>query len=299
MKILITGGCGYIGSNLIPKLLKNGHKIINLDTQWFGNYLTKHKNLKNVKFDIRNISNFSFKGVKAVIHLASIANDNDTILNPNLSWETSCLATELILKKCKEYKVKRFIYASSGSVYGVRKEKKVHEKINLTPISLYNKVKMITERIVLSYKGDMDIFIFRPATVCGYSPRMRLDVSVNALTFSALKDSKIIVHGGNQIRPNIHIDDMVEIYINSLKWSSKYAGIYNCGFENYSINEIAKKISKRTGAKIIRKKIFDIRSYRLDSSKLLKIYNPKKKIEDAIKELTYLYNHRNLKLKKS
>ena len=243
MKILVTGGSGYKGSVLIPKLLKLKHKVISLDTQWFGNHLPKHKNLKNIKFDIRDIENFNFKNIDTVIHLASIANDNMSELDKNLSWETSSLATYQLLEKAVQAKVKRFIYASSGSVYGIKKEKNVVENLLLKPISLYNKVKMCTERIILSYKDKIETFIIRPATVCGYSPRMRFDVSVNALTMSALTKNKIIVHGGSQIRPNIHIDDITDLYIFLLKVNKKYNGIYNAGFENMSIKKIADLIS--------------------------------------------------------
>ena len=134
-------------------------------------------------------------------------------IDKNLSWETSVLGTELLIRHALKNKVKRIIYASSGSVYGIKKERKVNEKLSLKPISLYNKVKMCTERLILSYKKSIEVFILRPATVCGYSPRMRLDVAVNALTFSALKNKKIKVFGGSQIRPNVHIDDMVGSYI--------------------------------------------------------------------------------------
>ena len=213
MKILVTGGCGYIGTILIKQLLKIGHKVISIDTQWFGNYLPKHKNLKNIKTDIKDIEKVSLKGVNTIIHLASISNDPMAEIDKNLSWETSVLGTELLIRHALKNKVKRIIYASSGSVYGIKKERKVNEKLSLKPISLYNKVKMCTERLILSYKKSIEVFILRPATVCGYSPRMRLDVAVNALTFSALKNKKIKVFGGSQIRPNVHIDDMVESYI--------------------------------------------------------------------------------------
>ena len=279
MKILVTGGSGYKGSVLIPKLLKLKHKVISLDTQWFGNHLTKHKNLKNIKFDIRDIENFNFKNIDTVIHLASIANDNMSELDKNLSWETSSLATYQLLEKAVQAKVKRFIYASSGSVYGIKKEKNVVENLSLKPISLYNKVKMCTERIILSYKDKIETFIIRPATVCGYSPRMRFDVSVNALTMSALTKDKITVHGGSQIRPNIHIDDITDLYIFLLKVNKKFSGIYNAGFENMSIKKISELIANNLNCKVeIKKNLSDPRSYRLDSSKLLKIgFKPKKK----------------------
>ena len=296
MKIIVTGGCGYIGSVLIPKLLSMKIKVINIDTQYFGNYLKENKYLKNIKCDINNISKISFKNVYAIIHLASIANDPMAEIDKNLSWETSALGTLGLLQRAIKFKVKRFIYASSGSVYGISKKNRVDENTNLKPISLYNKVKMCTEKIVESYKNYLEIFVIRPATVCGYSPRMRYDVSVNALTFSALKYKKIKVFGGKQIRPNIHMEDMVNLYIYLLNANKKYCGIYNAGFENKSILEIAKLVKYKTKASIkVQKDKNDPRSYRLDSSKLLKIgFKPKKRIAHAIGELVEMYKNKLL-----
>jgi len=297
MKILVTGGCGYAGSVLIPKLLRDGHKVISIDTQWFGDYLPNHKNLKNIKFDIREIDKFNLKNIEVIIHLASISSDPMAELDKNLSWEVSSLATFKLLKQAVKYRVKRFIYASSGSVYGIKKEKKVVENLDLKPISLYNKVKMCTERIVMSFQNDIETFIIRPATICGYSPRMRFDLTVNVLTFSALQNKKITVFGGKQIRPNIHIDDLTDLYIFLLKVKKKFTGIYNAGFENISVLNIAKLISKITQAKIlIKKKTIDLRSYRLDSNKLINIgFKPKKKVIDAIIEIKHLYEIRKIK----
>ena len=291
MNILVTGGCGYIGTILIKKLLKLGHKVTSIDTQWFGNYLPKNKNLKNLKLDIREIEKVSLKKINLIIHLASISNDPMAEIDKNLSWETSVLGTELLMRQAIKFKVKRIIYASSGSVYGIKKEKKVHEKLSLKPISLYNKVKMSTERVILSYKDNIDVFILRPATVCGFSPRMRLDVTVNVLTFNALKNKVIKVFGGSQIRPNVHIDDMVDAYIFFINAKKKLKGIYNIGFENKSILNIAKNIKKKIDSKIsVIGNNRDPRSYRLDSSKILSVgFKPKKSIDDAISELKYMY----------
>ena len=190
MKFLITGGCGYIGTNLIPYLLKKNHKIISVDTKWFGDYLPKHKNLKNLKLDIAEINKVNIKGVDCVIHLASVSNDPMAEIDKNLSWETSALNSMRLMEHLVKNKVKRIIYASSGSVYGINNKKNITEDTELNPISLYNKVKMVTERILQSYSKSIELFIVRPATVCGFSKRMRLDVSVNALTFSALEKKK-------------------------------------------------------------------------------------------------------------
>ena len=296
MKILVTGGCGYKGSILIPKLLKLGHKVISVDTQWFGNYLINHKNLKNIKLDVNQIENIDLKNVNTIIHLASIANDPMADLDKNLSWETSALGTLKLINSALKYKVKKIIYASSGSVYGIKKEKKVHEDLKLKPLSLYNKVKMVTERVLLSYNDKIDINIVRPGTVCGYSPRMRYDLTVNAMTYSALKNKKIFVFGGKQIRPNIHIEDLTDIYLMLLKKKYKKL-IVNAGFENLSILEIAKKISKITNAKvIIRKDKNDPRSYRMSSDRLIKKtrYIPKYNVHRAIIDLKEKYENNKL-----
>tara|TARA_B100001093_G_scaffold478237_1_gene506211 strand:- start:4093 stop:5037 length:945 start_codon:yes stop_codon:yes gene_type:complete len=292
MKILVTGGCGYIGTVLIKKLLKLGHKVISVDKQWFGNYLPKNKNLTNLKLDIKDIQKISLKGVNTIIHLSSISNDPMAEIDKNLSWETSVLGSEILTRHAIKSKVKRIIYASSGSVYGIKKEKKVNESLSLKPISLYNKVKMCTERLILSYNRSIEVFILRPATVCGFSPRMRLDVAVNALTFGALKNKTIKVFGGSQIRPNIHIDDMVDAYIFFLKSKKKLQGIYNLGFENKSILSIAKLIKSKIKSNInIYKNSNDPRSYRLSSSKILKVgFRPKKTVSDAIVELKNLFD---------
>ena len=237
MKILVTGGCGYKGHVLIPKLLNEGHKVVAFDIQWFGNFLDQHPNLIIVKGDVRNIEEVPLDEIDCIIHLASIANDPCGDLNPKLTWEVSALATMQLADKAYRVGVKRFIYASSGSVYGVKEEEQVTEDLELCPISEYNKTKMVAERVLLSYQDKMVVQIVRPATVCGYSPRMRLDVSVNLLTMHALSTGKITVFGGTQVRPNIHIDDITDLYIHLID-NPEYTGIYNAGFENISILNI-------------------------------------------------------------
>src|SRR3990167_7493733 len=176
MKILVTGGCGYKGSVLVPKLLDYGHKVAVVDIMWFGNALIPHQNLQVIEADIRYPEDSWFVGVEAVIHLASVANDPCTDLDPKLSWETSALGTMLLADRAVKHGVKKFIYASSGSVYGISDALHVVEDTPLLPISEYNKAKMVAERVLLSYADKMIVQIVRPATVCGYSPRMRLDV---------------------------------------------------------------------------------------------------------------------------
>ena len=286
MKILITGACGYIGSVLTNYLLNKNYKIIAIDRQWFGKNLKEHKNLKIIKKDFRKINDNDLKNVSSVIRLANIANDPSSEINPELSWNINTLGTMQIIELCKKNKVKQFLYGSSGSVYGIKAEKNETEDLSLLPISLYNKTKMIAERILLSYSNDIKIHIIRPATVCGYSDRLRLDVAVNMLTYQALKNKEITVLGGNQIRPNLHIQDMIQIYHHFLIKKSLPAGCYNAGFENISIIDLAKKIQKKINCKIIIKKSNDPRSYRLNSDKLLKTgYKQKFFVEDGIIEI--------------
>jgi nucleoside-diphosphate-sugar epimerase len=191
--------------------------------------------------------------------------------------------------KAKRQGVKRFIYASSGSVYGVKDELEVTEDLELIPISEYNKTKMCSERILLSYKDDMVVQIVRPATVCGFSPTMRNDVSVNMLTMLALKNGRITVYGGEQTRPNIHMDDITDLYVFLLD-HPEHVGIYNAGFENVSIIDIANMVARHVDADIVVTPSNDPRSYRVNSDRLLAIgFKPKRTIEDAIKELVGLY----------
>jgi len=290
MKILVTGGCGYKGHVLIPKLLSQNHHVVCFDTQWFGNFLTPHLNLSIHKGDVRDVDTVPMDGVDCIVHLASIANDPCGDLNPKLTWEVSALATMQLADKAKRLGIKRFIYASSGSVYGVKDEEHVTEDLKLEPISEYNKTKMVAERVLLSYKDDMAVQIVRPATVCGYSERMRLDVSVNLLTMHALSKGKIIVFGGKQVRPNIHIDDLTDLYIHLIN-HPEITGVYNAGFENISILEIAELVTKYVQVDIEITASNDPRSYRVNSDKILATgFKPKKTVENAIVEIIDKYN---------
>lgn len=289
MNIFVTGACGYKGTVLVPKLLLAGHKVTAFDLMWFGNKLHDHENLKVVKGDVRKIRDFSFEGFDAVIHLSSVANDPCGDLNPKLTWEISALATMLLAENAYKYNITQFIYASSGSVYGVKEEEDVTEDLDLEPISEYNKTKMISERVLLSYSDKMSIQIVRPATVCGYSPRMRLDVAVNMLTMQALTNQKITVLGGDQTRPNIHIEDITDVYMHFLN-DPGITGIYNAGFENISIIDIANIIASEIDTEIIIKESNDPRSYRVNSDKLLATgFKPTKTVRDAIIEIKDLY----------
>jgi nucleoside-diphosphate-sugar epimerase len=295
MKVLVTGGCGYKGSVLVPKLIAKGHEVVAFDIQWFGNFLPEHPALTTVKGDIRNIDEVDLTGVDVIIHLASIANDPCGDLDPKLTWEISCLATMQLADRARREGVKRFIYASSGSVYGVSDAPQVTEDLELLPISEYNKTKMCAERIVLSYADDMVVQIVRPATVCGFSPRMRLDVSVNMLTMQALTNGRITVFGGDQTRPNIHIQDITDLYMFLLD-HPEHTGIYNAGFENLSIMEIAQMVTNHVDAEVAVTPSNDPRSYRVNSDRLLATgFRPTYNVEEAIKEIVGMYRQGALK----
>ncbi len=289
-KVLVTGATGYKGSVLVPKLLHQGCQVIAFDTQWFGNELPEHQNLQVIKGDVRDTASIPLDGLDAIIHLASIANDPCGDLNPKLTWEVSALATMQLADHAARNGIKHFIYASSGSVYGVKDEEDVVEELSLEPISEYNKTKMVAERVLLSYQSQMAVQIVRPATVCGLSPRMRLDVAVNMLTMQAIKNGNITVFGGSQSRPNIHIDDITDLYLFLLD-KPQVTGVYNAGFENITIAAIADILARRTGAEVIATPSNDPRSYRVNSDKLLATgFRPKKSVEHAIEEIIEAYN---------
>ena len=269
MKIVVTGGCGFVGTVLTQQLLLDGHQLTVVDAQWFGNFLKPHPQLTVLKQDVRDVGAIPLKGVDAVIHLANIANDPGVELNPTLSWEVNVLATQQLADRAVRAGVRQFIYASSGSVYGVKDDPQVTEDLELVPISAYNKTKMVAERVLLSYENNMQVHCIRPATVCGYSPRMRLDVSVNMLTMQALKNGKMTVFGGDQTRPNIHIHDMVNVYRHFLGHPGLPSGCYNAGFENISILEIAQLVAAKVPAEIVVSASNDPRSYRQNSDKLM------------------------------
>ena len=297
MKIIITGGCGYVGTELTKFLLSKGHKIKVIDTQWFGNYHKKNKNLIVVKKDVRKLEAKDLVGYKKVIHLANIALESSEVA-PNLSWEINVLALRDLAEKSVKAGVKQFIYASSGSVYGISKKKKVTESTPLKPISVYNKTKMIAERVILSYKNKMQIHCIRPATVSGYSDKMRLDLTVNTLTLQALKNKQITVFGGKQVRPNVNIKDLISVFNFFLVRPKIKSGCFNAGFENMSVMNIAKKVKKIIPSKIIIKNIIDRRHYYQDSSKLINLgFKPKFSIADSINDLKKKYEEKKLKEK--
>ena len=287
MRVVVTGGCGYIGSVLVPKLLAAGHQVSVIDIQWFGNYLQKHPNLKVIKADIRE-PNLPLD-CDALIHLAAVANDPTGDIDPKLTWGVNALGTMNLIDQFSMTGFNQFIYASSGSVYGVSNEPEVVETLPLVPLSEYNKTKMVAERVVLSYADRMAVQILRPATVCGVSPRQRLDVAVNAITISGLENGVVHFNGGEQVRPNIHIEDMTDLYLWMLD-RSHVRGIYNAGFENLEIRQIASMVSERLNVKAISTPTRDHRSYRQNSDKLLKAgFKPKHTVSEAIDDLIKSY----------
>jgi nucleoside-diphosphate-sugar epimerase len=297
-KIFITGGGGYVGSRLVPILLKKKFIITVFDTFYFGNKLKKNKNLKIIKGDIRDI-NFLKKscfGNDIFLHLACVSNDTSFELNEKLSKSINFDCFEPMVKVAKRSKIKRFIYASTSSVYGISKKKNIKENHPLIPLTLYNKYKGMCEPILFKHTNEeFEGVIFRPATVCGYSPRMRFDLSVNILTNYAYNKKYINVLGGSQLRPNLHILDYCDVVIKLINApSSKIKNkIFNVGNENKSILQIAKIVKKIISKKLkVKIKIFkkisnDKRSYHINSDKIKKElgFKPRRKIEDAINEI--------------
>ena len=298
--IFITGGGGYCGAILVPKLLDKGYNVCVYDTFYFGSdHLNYHPNLKLIKGDLRDRSKLreSLKNQNSVIHLACISNDASFELNESLSTSINYDAFEPLVSESKNNGVNRFIYASSSSVYGVSKEKNVKEDHALVPLTLYNKYKLCEPILLSEINNNFVGTIFRPATVCGYSPRMRFDLSVNILTNLAIRNSKITVFGGDQLRPDLHIEDYSRVVIKILESEvEKINGeIFNVGSQNLSILEIANLV-KNTVPKYINN-INDIsieitssndpRSYHINSDKIKDTLNFSTMftVEDAIKDI--------------
>jgi nucleoside-diphosphate-sugar epimerase len=255
---------------------------------WFGNFLPPHPRLTLLLHDMRQIDAVDLSGFDTIFHLANIANDPAVELNPYASWDVNVLATMRLADRAARQGVQQIVFASSGSVYGVTPEPRVTEETDLNPISEYNKTKMVAERVILSYGTSLVATIIRPATVCGPSPRMRLDLTVNLLTMQALANGAMTVLGGAQIRPNIHIDDLVDVYLFAL--DRRLAGVYNAGFENLSILEIAQRIASRVPAEVQILRSNDPRSYRQCSDRLVAAgFAPTRNVAAAVDELAVLY----------
>lgn len=287
MNIAVIGGAGYVGHKLVASLLEDGHTLTVIDTMWFGCWLEEHDALSLVEKDVRDLIADDLRDIEVIVHLANIANDPAVDLSPILSWEVNVLATQRLADLAVRCGVKQIIYASSGSVYGIKSESKVTEDLDLVPISNYNKTKMVAERVLLSYANKIAIHNIRPATVCGLSPRMRFDVSVNMFVSQAFRLKRLTLFGGSQVRPNVHIDDLVDIYRFFISKRSLPSGQYNAGFENLSILEIAEMVCAALPSDIEVLSTNDPRSYRVDSSKLLDCgFEPKRSVQHAISEIS-------------
>ena len=293
--IFVTGGAGYVGSNIVPKLLEIGYNVTVFDLFIYGDdVLTKHPNLKVIKGDIRDqpLLELAINGHDSVIHLACISNDPSFELNPRLGKSINFDAFRPLVEISKRHMVKRFIYASSSSVYGIKDEEDVHEDIVLEPLTDYSKYKADCEKILNEYASDdFTVTTVRPATVCGYAPRQRLDVVVNILTNFAYHKGSITVFGGRQLRPNLHIDDMSDSYVACLTASPKLINrqAFNVGFENVSVAGLAEMVQKEIGmdVKVNFEETNDNRSYHVSSKKITEMigFKPKKTIVDAINDL--------------
>lgn len=297
--ILVTGGAGYVGSVLVPMLLKKGCAVRVLDLFLYGDVFAVHKNLEIFRGDIRKsaVVGKAVHGVAGVIHLASISNDPSFELDPRLGKAINYDATRKLIDAAKQAGVRRFIYASSSSVYGVKSEKSVTEDLPLEPLTDYSKYKALCEDYLLEKQSNGFIpVVIRPATVCGYSPRMRLDLTVNILSISALVNRSMTVFGGSQKRPNIHITDMCRAYMTLLEAAEgKIAGkIYNAGYQNYTIMQIArmvKRVLRDPGITITVKPTNDTRSYHISSENIQRElgFAPVHTIEDAIRDIKIAY----------
>jgi len=303
-KIFITGGAGYVGSKLVPRLLELDYEVTVLDLMIYGEHvLESHKKLKKIKGDIRNkdLLEKTIPGHDSVLHLACISNDPSFELNPSLGKSINYDAFEPLVKVSVENNVGKFIYASSSSVYGIKKEKNVTEDMKLEPLTDYSKFKGGCEKILNSYKSDNFITTtIRPSTVCGFAKRQRLDLVVNILTNHAYHNKEIKVFGGDQLRPNIHIDDMVDSYLAVLDAPpNKINGeIFNVGFKNQSVNELASDVKEVIGSdvKIIHEKSDDNRSYHVSSEKIRNVlnFNTKYTVKDAVSDLKNAFEGKDL-----
>ena len=298
-KILVTGGAGYVGANLVPKLLAAGHEVTVLDLMIYGedvfsSDLKKSPALKIVRGDIRDqkILRHCLEGVDGVIHLACISNDPSFDLNPELGRSINLNSFAPLVELSKELGVKRFIYASSSSVYGFKTEPRVTEDMTLEPLTDYSKFKAECEEILKLYVDDSWTCVtIRPATVCGYSRRQRLDVAVNILTNHAFHNRKIKVFGGSQKRPNIHIEDMTDLYLFLLSVPhAKINGkIFNAGYENHTLDQLAFMVKEALGPdiEIMRSATDDNRSYHVSSEKIERElgFKPRHSIQEAVCDL--------------
>lgn len=296
--VLVTGGAGYVGSVLTPKLLAAGHNVRVLDAYYFGAQslaaVRGHARLREIQADLRDRQalDAALDGCDAVIHLACVSNDPSFELDPSLGRSINYDAFLPLVQLAKRRGVRRFIYASSSSVYGIKEEENVTEDLPLEPLTDYSKYKALCEDVLLAEREPgFTTLVLRPATVCGDSPRLRLDLSVNILTNLAYHKREITVFGGSQRRPNLHIEDMTDLYLASLQWpDEKIDGkIYNAGWQNLSIREIAELVRSETGddVSIVTSPTNDLRSYHISSEKIKRElgWAPRRTVRDAVCDL--------------
>ena len=297
-QVLVTGGAGYVGAVLVPKLLESGYQVKVLDLYLYGEQVLDsvkdHPGLQQINGDIRNrvLLERIIPGCDAVIHLACISNDPSFELDPALSKSINYDAFFDLVDVSKASGVHRFVYASSSSVYGTRDEPNVTEDLALRPLTDYSKYKALCEDVLLNKREPgFTTVILRPATVCGYSPRLRLDLVVNILTNHAVNHRQITVFGGQQMRPNIHIDDVANLYVKSLEWADEAVDgeIFNAGYYNHRVMEIAELTRAVVGPDVVisTTPTDDHRSYHISSRKIQEQLNfvPTRSIEDAVHDL--------------
>lgn len=296
--VFVTGGAGYVGAVLVPKLLAQGYRVKVLDLYIYGDHVLDavkdHPGLEQIKGDLRDrkLLEKTMPGCDAVIHLACISNDPSFELNPDLGKSINYDAFFDLVAVAKDSGVKRFIYASSSSVYGIKDEQNVTEDLPLQPLTDYSKYKALCEEVLLKEQAPgFTTLVLRPATVCGYSPRLRLDLTVNILTNLAINNGRITVFGGGQKRPNIHIDDMADVYLRSLAApDAQIAGrVWNAGYENFTVSEIAEMVRTVVGknTEIVTTPTDDNRSYHISSEKIRRElgFTPAHSIEEAARGL--------------
>ena len=299
-KLIIFGGAGYCGSVLVPQLLNDGWNVTVYDKMWYDPMFPNNPNLKMIQGDVRDIDSVAAacEGKEYLLHLACISNDASFELDENLSTSVNLDSFEPLVIAAKKAGVKRFVFASSSSVYGVSDSPNVTEDHPLVPLTLYNKYKGMCEPLLKKHTDKNFVgVIFRPATVCGYGPRQRLDLSVNILTNHAVNKGKILVFGGDQLRPNLHIQDYADLCKLLLTAPDEKIAdqIFNCGFQNLSILDIAQAVKKvvqevfpeKGDIPIETSSSNDLRSYHINSSKIKHIlgFEPKYSVEDAVRDL--------------